>query len=281
MGARDSAATQPTAFGDRLRSVREQAQLTLEDVASETKISLRILTALEQGRFRHLPERIFCRNFIRQVAELAGADPEPLLDDFDEAWDRFQAESGTYPTIEVESEPTGRPIRWRFWLPIGVGVAITIVVAWILIRGTAPAEKLPPDPRRSQATVPEPTRFPTRVPPTPDMLDPTPTAGAEVLATDDAADVLGVEIAVAETSECWVHFRDAAGNQDRRLLNGGDRLQLDLVWPVKLTVGNAGAVTLFVEGRQYEGLGQPGQVVHLELSPDGPTRLGPWGASGG
>ena len=278
MGAPDPTTTTPTAFGDRLRSAREQAQLTLEDVASETKISLRILRALEDGRFQYLPERIFCRNFIRQVADLADADPEDLLDAFDDAWDRHRVESGAYPSLEVEPESTAPPIRWGFWLPIGVGVVIAIVVGWILIRGTTPADPLPPDPRRSQGTLLEPTRYPTRVPPTPADSDPTPTAVEE--GSRGTIEPLDVEIAVDDASECWVHFRDAAGRQDRRLLNGGDRLQLELAWPVKLTVGNAGAVTLFVGGQQFNGLGAPGQVVHLELSPEGPSRLGPWGAAG-
>jgi len=276
MGAPDQAAATPTVFGDRLRSAREQAQLTLEDVASETKISLRILRALEEGRFQYLPERIFCRNFIRQMAVLADADPEPLLEIFDDAWDRHRVESGVYPTIEVEPESTARPIRWGFWLPIGAGIVIAIVVGWILIRGTTPGDPLPPDPRRSQATLLEPTRFPTRVPPTPSPIDAMTALPEE--AGEPAVDPLAIEIAVADSSECWVHFRDAAGRQDRRLLNGGDRLQLEAAWPVKLTVGNAGAVTLFVGGQRYDGLGKPGEVVHLELTPDGPTRLGPWGA---
>jgi len=279
MGAPEPTVVTPIVFGDRLRSVREQAQLTLEDVASETKISLRILRALEDGRFQYLPERIFCRNFIRQVAVLADTDPEPLLDVFDDAWDRHRVESGTYPTVEAEPESTAGPIRWGFWLPVGVGIVIAIVVGWILIRGTTPGERLPPDPRRSQATLLEPTRFPTRAPPTAPAVEPTEVVSEE--GGTPTVETLVVELAVADASECWIHFRDAAGRQDRRLLNGGDRLELEVAWPVKLTVGNAGAVTLFVAGQRYDGLGKPGEVVHLELTPDGPSRLGPWGGADG
>ena len=270
--------TPPTAFGERLRAVREQAELTLEDVASETKISLRILRALEEGRFQYLPERIFCRNFIRQVVGLAGIDPEPLLDAFDEAWDRHRLESGPHPAVEPEPETTGRRIRWGFWLPVGAGLIITVVVGWILVRGTSPAEPLPPDPRRSTATLLEPTRSPTRIPRSP---------VAELAVPPEVEDeepgpleTLDVEIMVDEESECWIHFRDAAGRQDRRLLAGGDRLRLELAWPVKLTVGNAGSVALEIAHTRFDDLGRPGQVVHLELTPEGPARLGPWEPSG-
>jgi transcriptional regulator with XRE-family HTH domain len=276
MGASDSSSVRPTTFGERFAAIREQAGLTLEDVASETKISLRILRALEDGRFEYLPEQIFCRNFIRQVATLAGTDPEPLLEDFDRAWELHRVESGAYPRVEPEPEPAGRRIRWGFWLPIGAGVVIALVVAWILVRGTSPGDPLPPDPRRSTAAIVEPARSPTRIPATPAERDPTPPP-----AVDDArVEPLEVVVTVVEDSECWIHYRDAAGRQDRRLLAGGDRLRLELVWPVKLTVGNAAAIELQVGGERHEELGRPGQVVHLELTPDGLSRLGPWEPSG-
>jgi cytoskeletal protein RodZ len=271
MGASDNSSVRPTSFGERFAAAREQAELTLEDVASETKISLRILRALEDGRFEYLPEQIFCRNFIRQVAALAATDPEPLLEDFDRAWELHRLESGAYPRVDPEPEPSGRRIRWGFWLPIGAGAVIALVVAWILVRGTSPGDPLPPDPRRSTAALAEPTRSPTRPPPTPVQSLPTPTAADEV-----PAEPLDVTIDVAEDGECWIHYRDAAGRQDRRLLTGGDRVRLELAWPVKLTVGNAAVVGLELAGERHEDLGRPGQVIHLELTPDGLTRLGPW-----
>ena len=36
--------------------------------------------------------------------------------------------------------------------------------------------------------------------------------------------------------------------------------------PVKLTVGNAGAVHLTIDGQRYDDLGLPGQVIHTEVT---------------
>lgn len=39
------------AFGERLKSEREKRKITLDDVANATKISTRMLRAIEQERF--------------------------------------------------------------------------------------------------------------------------------------------------------------------------------------------------------------------------------------
>jgi hypothetical protein len=52
-------------------------------------------------------------------------------------------------------------------------------------------------------------------------------------------------------------------------------LAIELVGPVKLTVGDADAVMIEVAGVEYKGLGRPGQVVHTEVSSEGLVVLGP------
>jgi hypothetical protein len=55
----------------------------------------------------------------------------------------------------------------------------------------------------------------------------------------------------------------------QQLLTGGERVALELPVPVKLTVGNAGAVRVSVDGRTFGDLGLPGQVIHTEITDDG------------
>jgi len=80
---------------------------------------------------------------------------------------------------------------------------------------------------------------------------------------------------VGPGEECWIHYRDRDGMTGENLLVNGDRLSLELVGPVKLTVGNAGAVRLTVDGRLYSDLGLPGQVIHTEVTSERLTPLGP------
>ena len=58
------------------------------------------------------------------------------------------------------------------------------------------------------------------------------------------------------------------------MLAGGTEERIALGGPVKLTIGDADAVSLEVAGVLYEDLGKPGQVVHTEVRSDGLVVLG-------
>src|ERR1039457_6320710 len=70
------------AFGEDLRREREMRGVSLEEIASATKISLRFLEAIEQEDFKKLPGGIFGRSFIRTYAKYLGLDEERVLTEF-------------------------------------------------------------------------------------------------------------------------------------------------------------------------------------------------------
>src|SRR5215467_4617071 len=63
-------------FGDELRRERLVRDITLEEISATTKISLRILKALEDSDLSRLPAPAFTRGFIRSYAQHIGIDPE-------------------------------------------------------------------------------------------------------------------------------------------------------------------------------------------------------------
>ena len=75
----------PKTFGEELQRLRESAGLSLEDIAKETKISRQILSCLETGDFRFLPQKVFSRNFVIQYANVVGADPNRVGEAFEAA----------------------------------------------------------------------------------------------------------------------------------------------------------------------------------------------------
>lgn len=255
----------PKAFGEELQRLRESTGLSLEDIAEETKISRQILRSLESGEFRFLPQKVFSRNFVTQYASVVGADPQQLADAFEAAWERFLLASGAHLQIEIDDAPFIEAIRWRFWLPVTFAVAILIVAAVVILRGSAPEVHLSaegrstPMPRAVTGVV---------VPATPSML---PTA-TEIVGDADRVSVL---VRVHQEMECWIHYRDRDGVAGGKLLAGGTEERIDLMGPVKLTVGDADAVIIEVAGVEYSGLGRPGQVVHTEVSSEGLVVLGP------
>ena len=69
-------------FGARLKREREKRSITLEDVSVSTKISLRMLRALEEERFEQLPGGIFNKGFVRAYARHLGIDEDQAVADY-------------------------------------------------------------------------------------------------------------------------------------------------------------------------------------------------------
>jgi cytoskeletal protein RodZ len=72
-------------FGEKLRRERELREITLEEVATATKIGTRSLRALEEEKFEQLPGGVFNRGFVRAYARYVGIDEEEAVLDFTEA----------------------------------------------------------------------------------------------------------------------------------------------------------------------------------------------------
>ncbi|HEV2401886.1 MAG TPA: RodZ domain-containing protein [Candidatus Sulfotelmatobacter sp.] len=69
-------------FGDKFRKAREGKNLSLDDVSNVTKISARMLEAIEKERFDQLPGGVFNRGFIRAYAKHLGLDSEEAVNDY-------------------------------------------------------------------------------------------------------------------------------------------------------------------------------------------------------
>lgn len=66
-------------IGDLLRSAREKAHFTLEDLAKDTHIKLEYLIALEDNNFDILPAATFIKAYIRNYARVFNLDEKPLF----------------------------------------------------------------------------------------------------------------------------------------------------------------------------------------------------------
>ncbi|NTV14453.1 MAG: helix-turn-helix domain-containing protein [Desulfobulbaceae bacterium] len=66
-------------LGNRLRTTRLSRNTSLAEAATATRISQRILTALEADDFAALPAEVFTRGFIKLYAEHLGLNPNEVL----------------------------------------------------------------------------------------------------------------------------------------------------------------------------------------------------------
>ena len=69
-------------FGERLRREREMRGISLDEIATATKISSRNLRALEEEKFNQLPGGIFNKGFVRAYAKFLGIDEEQMVAEY-------------------------------------------------------------------------------------------------------------------------------------------------------------------------------------------------------
>jgi len=62
-----------------LSTVRRNRGITLQQIADATKISVRLLAAIEEGEFRKLPGGIYDTSYIRQYAHAIDYDESAIL----------------------------------------------------------------------------------------------------------------------------------------------------------------------------------------------------------
>lgn len=69
-------------FGDKFRKAREKKELSYDDVSNVTKISSRMLQAIEDEHFDLLPGGVFNKGFIRAYAKHLGLNDEEAVTDY-------------------------------------------------------------------------------------------------------------------------------------------------------------------------------------------------------
>jgi cytoskeletal protein RodZ len=111
-------------FGEDFKKAREAKGVTLEAIATATKITTRYLQAVEQERFDQLPGGVFRRSIVRSYARAAGLDEEiwvkryldisqpegTIISEEDRAWAAFAENVGRSRSRESEARNT--MARW-------------------------------------------------------------------------------------------------------------------------------------------------------------------------
>jgi cytoskeletal protein RodZ len=148
-------------IGDFFKQVRETKGLTIDEVASKTRIRSDFVKALEEGNFAKLPDQVFARGFVRSYARSLGLDEEDAIHRFIQSAGAFyekQDEKERLKVRQVQEERKRQANRKAVAIAIGIAV-ITLVFllsreqSSLLVR--RPATDLP-IPSGKRATAPGP-----------------------------------------------------------------------------------------------------------------------------
>src|SRR5262249_8860375 len=97
-------------IGGTLAEARQRAGLTVAEVSTRTRIGQGLIRAIEQDEFAACGGDFYARGHIRAIAAVVGADPQPLISQYDEGHPY-----GSSATLEelLKRQPPRTPRRPR------------------------------------------------------------------------------------------------------------------------------------------------------------------------
>lgn len=270
-------------FGEELRRERQIREISLEEISSATKISVRLLTALEQGDVRRLPAPAFTRGFIRAYARHLGIDPEEKVNAY------LADLSGDHPEVPAPKKALPRSRFWRGRRGTA-SMMVAGVTGILLVLGFIAS------PQQRRDRIPKPTVVPPRAAPvafknvaisnepTPIIQNAAALAAAEARAAESSetapsapsgaakvanaapaasaeTSVAGITLTLEFQDDSWAKIQADGATVVSGLVRRGETRRLHAREGFRVTLGNAGGVRVTVDGRPIEPLGGVGEVV--------------------
>ena len=238
-----------TEVSARLRAARERAGLTIGEASASTKIRPASLAAIERGDFAALPGEFYTRAFLRTYASYLGLSPQAIVDEYDAEHPRTPA-----AVPEPALHDSVRNLSSQFLrAATSSGVVVALVVALLVLtvanrrEQDRPAESGAVGTSGRGTSVPAPARTAAAAPSAP-----------------AAPEQLTVEIQAA--APLWVTGAADGRRVLYRLLAPGERVTVKAAESVAFRVGDASAVTYWINGAAGKPLGAAGEVRDVEIT---------------
>jgi cytoskeletal protein RodZ len=241
-------------FGAYLKRERELRGISIREVAQTTKISSRAIDALEQERFEELGGEIFVRGFLRNYAKYLGLDPEDAILRYDEYRLLTSPPPESPPRIELPGL-TPNPKSLFF---AGSAAAAIVFITLIIFALSGP---------KKEAKVPEQVKL-AALPPVVKEEAPAPVSeetAAPVSAPAVKAVVLRIEAHQPSYMKLWID----GGEPIERDMAVGSIMKFEAEQQIEVLAGNAGGITLFLNGNELPSLGPEGRVRRRVVTAEG------------
>lgn len=270
-------------FGDRLREAREEQGLSYADIGKKTHLQEAFIRSLEEERFDDLPTGPYARGLLRNYVTFLGLDADEIVASYRSI--RGEASPDVPPVLNRPLSEDGRP---RLWGSIFVGAMLLLVCAMVgwyaynrfyLQRDPWPTSSHQPTEPAAVSTEATPTQTPSPLPTEDEGLtEPTPTATAPTVATPTPAytprptpadaPAEGIVVQADFIAPTYVEVTSDGEGIFAGVLEEGEERSWTASERMALRVGNAGGISLTVNGVEVEPLGASGEVVDVEYTLD-------------
>lgn len=250
-------------LGESIAAAREAARMTVEDVSRATRIRGQLIRDIERDDFAACGGAVYARGHIRAIAAAVGLDPAALVEEFDRVHGGVE---GPAPHEIFEHEVLAIPERkgpnWTAAMAAAAALAVFVAVIALLNPNSPPAGVAGPQDGISTSSPSPSARSQPSLPAAPP--------------TDLTAFNDGVVVKVRLTGDkSWVRITDERGTQlFQGVLTQGAVREFRAANLLYVVLGNAGAVSLTVNGRDLGSPGAVGEVVRTQFGKGDPTAAG-------
>ena len=252
-----------TGIGDALVAARRQQGVALADAAAETRVREAYLAALEAEDFAALGGDVYVKGFLRSYARFLRLDPEPLIAAYRHHYERHHHDEisslAHQPVAPLATERSPA-------LVVGIGVALIALVVLGVI-GLLSGRGEDPDPQTAPREVPLQTNLPTAPPDSE-----TEPRGQGALG-DQPTEFLSAQnvrmVITIQGGTSWLRVVVDGVTELEAEQPDGSELTYEGDESISVRIGEPAVVSLRVNGRRVDNVGEPGEAVTKTFTVEG------------
>ena len=252
-------------FGEDLRCARESRGISLEEMSRATRIGVRLLEAIEHERFDQLPGGVFRTSFVRQYAQAVGLDEERTVTEFERL--------SPPQELNLEEHFGIKPGKLKIRIPVDPAefaenvaelyrrnrrlVTSVLSACLALLLGTAvywvwPAESGDDGGLEAARQSLSESSLASTGPP-----------------SNEGASDAGIQVTLRVIEKVWVRATADGKRVWEKTFRRGDQSSIEADESVRLLVGNAGGLSVVLNGRPMPPIGPRGQVRRVLFTSSG------------
>jgi cytoskeletal protein RodZ len=234
-------------IGSYLRQTREQQARSLHQVATETRISLRLLKAIEAVELETLPEAVYLQGLIQKYGNALGLDGRELARQLPQS-DILKGITPSWQPL-----PTARPRALHLYLIYVLALIGAISgLSYFLQRPSWQFSDRDVNPSTAQEVESSVTAT------APSAVSESPSSATISASNPPPNEALVVDVTLQEDS--WLQIIADGKPAFEGILKEGEKRTWEADQEIKVRAGNAGGVVITVNNAQPAPLGERGQV---------------------
>lgn len=257
-------------IGERLKKIRQEKGISLEEVHKKTKVHLSILKAIEGDSLTNLSP-VYLKGFLKIYCKFLGLSPQEYVLDYKEAQSQIKNVNKEEKILQKKPASFLKTTSIKllsFRLSKGLRkVFIFILMAIFLWLALFNLGKIISSKRKAHLKKEKPFSL------APDRREDKKTPGpkknktAAVAAKPQPSEAMpkkesssGIRLSIRAYENCWVFLKVDGRVVFQRVIEKGRSESWQAKEKIELSLGNAGGVALEVNGQVFSNLGRRGQA---------------------